>query len=367
MNKKPFIHVVKRKELPRSKTIILRIVAFVLALMAGGLFMLFIGCNPMEVYGTILMGCFRSTMAIQATVKILIPLVIAALGVSLAFKMRFWNIGAEGQIIMGGIFASYFALYHPNWPHFILLLVMFIAGALGGALWAYIPTFCKVRFNTNETLFTLMLNYIALYIICFLRDGPWADPNSPGFAKIPTFFDNATLDTVLGVHSGWIIAIILVVLVYIYMNYTKEGYELSVVGGSSATAAYAGMNVKKIMIRTMLLSGGICGIGGMIQATGADATLSVGVAGGVGFTAIIIAWMAQLDPRVIVVISALFAILEKGSRVVESNMGISADSSAVLQGIILFFIMGCEFFFRYSFRFREKAEEKPDNNTEEVA
>lgn len=354
--KAPLIHIVKRKELPLAKTVVLRIVAFILALFAGGLFMLAIGCNPLEVYQTILVGCFRSSAAVQATVKLLIPLVIAALGVSLAFKMKFWNIGAEGQIIMGGVFASYLALYHPNWPHFILIIAMFVAGALGGAVWAYIPTFCKVRFNTNETLFTLMLNYIALYIVCFLRDGLWADPTSPGFAKIATFDDNATLDKVLGVHSGWIIAIILVVAVFIYLNYTKQGYELAVVGGSKATANYAGMNVKKIMIRTMLLSGGICGIGGMVQVSGADATLSVGVAGGVGFTAIIIAWLSDLNPAVILVVSALFAILEKGSRVVESNMGISADSSAVLQGIILFFIMGCEFFFRYRFQVRGKED-----------
>ena len=352
--REPLLHVVKRDEIPAKKAMFLRIIAFLLALVAGGLFMLCIGCNPIDVYQTILVGCFRSSMAIQATVKIMIPLVIAALGVSLAFKMRFWNIGAEGQIIMGGVFASYFALYHSGLPHFLLIILMFLAGVLGGAIWAYIPTFCKVRFNTNETLFTLMLNYIALYIICFLRDGPWADPASPGFAKIATFNDNATLDKVLGIHSGWIIAIILVVAVYVYMNFTKQGYELSVVGGSVATATYAGMNVKKIMTRTMIISGGICGLGGMIQATGADATLSVGVAGGVGFTAIIVAWMAKLNPAEIVVISALFAILDKGSRVVESNMGISADSSAVLQGIILFFIIGCEFFFRYKFKMRSK-------------
>ncbi|MBE6014231.1 MAG: ABC transporter permease [Lachnospiraceae bacterium] len=352
--RQPLLHVVKREELPKYKTIILRLVAFVLALIAGGLFMFSIGCNPLEVYQTIIIGCFRSKAAFQATVKILVPLVIASLGVTLAFKMQFWNIGAEGQIIMGAVFASYFALFRSEWPHWILMIVMFIAGAVGGALWALIPTLFKVKFNTNETLFTLMLNYIALYIIAFLRDGPWADPSSPGFAKIATFDANATLDKVFGIHSGWVIAILLAVVVFIYMNYSKQGYELSVVGGSKATANYAGMNVKKIMIRTMLLSGGICGIGGMVQATGADATLSVGVAGGVGFTAIIVAWLSNLNPAIIVVISALFAILEKGSRVVESNMGISADSSAVLQGIILFFIIGCEFFFRYRFQKREK-------------
>ncbi len=356
--KQPLIHVVKRDELPPKKTIPLRILAFLLALVAGGLFMMAIGCNPFEVYATIINGCFRSKMAIQATVKIMIPLVISALGVTLAFKMQFWNIGAEGQIIMGAVFATYFALFHSDWPHWLLMIVMFLAGMIGGGLWALIPTIFKVKFGTNETLFTLMLNYIALYIIQFLRDGPWWDPKSPGYAKIATFVPNATLDKVLGVHSGWIIALVLCVFVFVYMKFTKQGYELSVVGGSKATASYAGMNVKKIMIRTMLISGAICGIAGMVQASGADATLSVGVAGGVGFTAIIVAWLANLNPGLILIISALFAILEKGSRVVESNMGISADSSAVLQGILLFFIIGCEFFFRYRFQKRAKKESK---------
>lgn len=351
--KEPLIRIAKRAELSDKKRMLLRLGSLLLALVAGGLFLLFLGYNPFSIYSTMVTGCFRSTMAIQATVRIIIPLLITSLGVTLAFKMRFWNIGAEGQIIMGAIFASYFALFCNNWPHWILVPVMLIAGMIGGGIWGLIPAFFKVKFGTNETLFTLMLNYIALYLIVFLRDGPWADPASPGFPKIARFVKNAQLDKVFGVHIGWIIALILVAAVFIYLRYTKQGYEISVVGESQATAAYAGMKVKKIVLRTMFLSGAVAGVAGMVQATGSDMTLATGVANGVGFTAIIVAWLAQLNPLGILLVSSLFGVMEKGGSVVESTFKLSADSSDVLQGIILFFVLAAEFFIRYRFTFRK--------------
>ena len=350
----PLMRTVKRAERSKMEIVRLRIIAFLLSLFAGGLFILLIGFNPIELYGTIVSGAFRSEMAIQATIKFMIPLLISSLGITLAFKMQFWNIGAEGQIIMGAIFSSYFALFHSDWPHLILLVVMFLAGFIGGGLWGLIPAYFKSRFNTNETLFTLMLNYIALHVISFLRDGPWKDPGSSGFPKIARFDVNAQLDKMLGVQFGWVIGLILVVIVYFYIKNTKQGYEISVVGESQATARYSGMNVKKIILRTMILSGGICGITGMIQSSGSDMTLASSVAGGVGFTAIIVAWLSNLNPFGILVVSFLFSVLEKGSSVMQSTYGISTYSASVLQGIILFFILGCEFFIRYKFVFRNK-------------
>ncbi len=347
--REPLFRTVKRAERSKTEILRLRIMAFIMALAAGGLFILCLGFNPVELYGTIVSGAFRSKMAIQATVKIMIPLLITSLGVILAFKMRFWNIGAEGQIIMGAVFSSYFALFYSNLPHFALLALMFVAGAVGGGLWGAIPAYFKTKFNTNETLFTLMLNYIALHIISYLRDGPWKDPGSSGFPKIARFVSNAQIDKVLGVQFGWIIALILVVAVFVYMRYTKHGYEISVVGESQSTAKYAGMNVKKVVLRTMLISGGICGLSGVIQSAGSDMTLASSVAGGVGFTAIIVAWLANLNPLGIFLVSFLFSILEKGSSVMQSTYGLSTYSAAVLQGIILFFILGSEFFIRYKF------------------
>ncbi len=349
VKKEPLIRVSKRTELPNKKIFLLRLFSVLLAIVAGGIFILLIGHNPFKVYGTIISGVFRSTLAFQGTIKIMIPLLISALGVTLAFKMQFWNIGAEGQIIMGAVFASYFALYHADMPHWLLIVIMLIVGIIGGGLWGLIPTVFKCKFGTNETLFTLMLNYIALYVISFLRDGPWKDPASSGFPKIARFAPNAQLDSVLGVQMGWVIGLILVVFVFVYLKYTKNGYEISVVGESKATAIYAGINVNKVTILTMFLSGGICGLAGVVQAAGSDMTLAGSVAGGVGFTAIIVSWLAQLNAFGILIVSFLFGVLEKGSSVMQSTYGISTYSAAVLQGIILFFVLGCEFFVRYKF------------------
>ena len=231
---------------------------------------------------------------------------------------------------------------------------MFAAGIIGGGIWGLIPAFFKTRFGTNETLFTLMLNYIALHIISYLQEGPWRDLEAQGFAKIARFDKNASLDKVFGVQFGWIIALVLVAAVFVYLKYSKQGYEISVVGESQETARYAGMNVRRIVLRTMFLSGAVCGIAGMVQATGSDITLTTAVAGGVGFTAIIVAWLSQLNPVMILVVSFLFSVLEKGSSVVQSNYGLSVDCADVLQGIILFFILGCELFVRYKFVFRKQ-------------
>ena len=357
--KEPLLRVVKHAELSRAQSIGLRILAVALALVVGGVFIAAIGYNPFEIYGTIISGCFRSPMAFQATVKFCIPMCISALGVTLAFKMRFWNIGGEGQLIMGAVFASFFALFCSGMPHFLLLAVMFVAGFVGGGLWGLIPAACREKWGTNETLFTLMLNYIALYIVAFLRDGPWRDPEAAGFNKIARFDPIPILDKVFGVHAGWIVMLVLVVLVSIYMSRTKQGYEIGVVGESRDTARYAGINVKRVVLRTMFLSGGIAGIAGMVQATGSDITLSTGVAGGVGFTGIIIAWLAQLNPYVSLLISFAFSILVKGSSVVQSSFGLSTDCAEVLQGIILFFIMAMEFFIRYKIVFRGHSEKRP--------
>ena len=341
------MHCVKRTDIYGYKAFIIRISAIVIALAFGGIFVAFMGLNPFSVYGKMLSGSFGTKMAIQATVKIAVPLLIASLGLALAFKMRFWNIGAEGQICIGAIAASYFALYCSEIPHILLLVIMLVVSALAAGIWGLIPAFFKAKFGTNETLFTLMMNYVALYIIVFLKDGPWKDPEAMGFNKIAMFADNARLPKLFGIHIGWIIALIILVLVYVYIKYTKSGYEINVVGESENTARYAGMNVKKIILKTMFLSSAICGIAGMIQATGADYTLSENVAGGDGFTAIIIAWMGRLNPIAILIVTILFSILERGGTTIQRAFNISSAASSVLQGIILFFVLGSEFFINY--------------------
>lgn len=352
--KEPLCRTVKREELPSNKILMLRISAVILSLIAGGIFILCVGFNPFKVYGAIVAGAFKSKIDIQSTIKIMIPLLVCSLGVTLAFKMKFWNIGAEGQLIFGATCATFFALFCSGWNHIVLVIVMAAAGFIGGGLWGLIPAFFKVKFNTNETLFTLMLNYIALSIVDMLKEGPWRDTRAQGFPKIARFDKNVQLHKVFGVQSGWILALILIAIVFFYLKYSKHGYEISVVGESQETARYAGMNVSKIVLRTMMISGGICGLAGMIQVSGTDATLTDSVAGGVGFTAIIVAWLAQLDPLGILLVSFLFSVLEKGSSIVQSTYGLSTDCASVLQGIILFFVLACEFYIRYKFVWRDR-------------
>lgn len=353
-NKKgPLIRVVKKVEISIGRNIALSLLAVAAAIIAGGVFILVIGQNPIEIYGTIVKGAWRSELATKGTIKIAIPLLIASLGITPAFQMKFWNIGAEGQIIMGGIFATYFALYFDQLPHGLLMLLMFAAGVVGGGLWGVLPAYFKTKYGTNETLFTLMLNYIALYMIKYFVEGPWRDPASSGFPKIATFSTNARLDTILGVHGGWVIGLVLVAVLFVYLKFSKQGYEIKVVGESVNTARYAGMNVKKIVLRTMFISGGICGIAGMAQVSGAAYTLGEGVAGGVGFTAITVAWLSKLNPILILVVTVLFSTLEKGCSVMQSTYGLSSAVSGILQGIILFFILGFEFFTQYRFVIRK--------------
>lgn len=349
--REPWIRIQKQDEMDGKNVILISLLAFFIALVAGGFFLMSLGLNPFEAYKIILSGAFSNIKYIEATIEIAIPLLVLSLGITLAFKMKFWNIGAEGQFIMGAIFASYFALFHNDWPHIVLLLVMFIAGFVGGGLIGYIPAYFKCKYGTNETLFTLMLNYIALYFITYFKEGPWKDPNYGGHPTIPRFIKNARLDQVFGIHFGWIIALLLVVIVSIYLRRSKHGYEISVVGESENTARYAGMNVKTIVTRTMFMSGGICGLAGMMQATGVNYTLDSGVASGVGFTAIIVAWLARLNPVAILIVSILLSILEKGSGVLESTYQLQSAVPDILQGIILFFVLGFDFFTRYKLAF----------------
>ena len=339
--------VIKKPEISQKQYTVITLTAIALALITSGLFILLLGLNPLAVYASMINGAFGSAYRVEQTIVVAIPLVIISLGIAIAFKMKFWNIGAEGQVIMGAFFASYLALHYPDAPRPLLLAAMLIAGFIGGALWGLIPAFFKARWDTNETIVTLMLNYIALQWITYLQYGPWKDPNSMGFPKIANFTKNAILPKFLGVHLGWVIAVILVVIIYVFLNHSKKGFEISVLGESINTARYAGVNIFRTILFSMFLSGGICGIAGMIQASAVANTLSVEVAGGVGFTAIITAWLGALKAPWIVLVSVLFAALVQGSSYIQSAFGISEASASLIQSMILFFVLGSDFFTKY--------------------
>ena len=342
----PLLRLAKRDGMPRGQVWAIRLGSFAAALLLSALIFLIMGHNPLGAFGTMVTGSLGKKTAIRQTVRIAIPLLGTALAIAPCFKMRFWNIGAEGQITAGAVGASYFALFWADkLPQVPLLMVMAVAGAICGGLWALIPAFFKARWGTNETLFTLMMNYIMIGVVKWLQGGPWE--GRPGSQIIPQFDDAAVLPKVLGVHCGWIIVLVLMVFMFIYMKYTKQGYEIAVIGESENTARYAGMNVGRIIMRTMFLSGAIAGLVGFIVSSGADNTLHAGVAAGVGFTAITVAWLAQLNPFAMVAISMLLAVLEKGASTLETQMAVPASISDIITGIFLFCMLGCEFFINY--------------------
>jgi len=346
--KEPFIRIAKRTDISRGRAWIIRIAAILLALVSGGLLIVALGHNPFAVYMDMINGSLSSNTKLISTVKIAIPLLGASLAIAPAFRMKFWNIGAEGQILAGAIAASYFALIqYQNLSRPMLLILMYAAGELAGGIWALIPAVFKAVWGTNETLFTLMLNYIILNFVTYLRTGPWKSPSSSQFPKIAMFDASARLPNVFGVHIGWIIVLVLVVFMYIYMKHSKHGYEIAVVGESEQTARYVGMNVPKIIMRTAFLSGAIAGLVGVLIVSGTSYSLTDNTAGGYGFTAITVAWLAKLNPFGMVAISAFLAILEKGSNTIQTTFKIPASAAEVLTGLILFFMLGCEFFINY--------------------
>ena len=350
--KTPLVRLAKRESMPAGAQWAIRIAAILLALAVGGLVILLSGNNPIQGYITIVEGALGKTSGIRQTVKNFIPLLGTALAIAPCFKMRFWNIGAEGQITAGAMCATYFALFWAEaLPQVPLLLIMAVAGAVGGGLWALIPAFFKARWGTNETLFTLMMNYIIIGVVKWLQGGPW-EKIPRGSQQIEQFASNACLPRVAGVYCGWIVVLVLTVLMFIYMRYTKHGYEIAVIGESENTARYAGMNVGWVIMRTMFLSGAIAGIVGFLLVSGANNTLYSGVANNAGFTAITVAWLAQLNPFAMVGISGLLAVLQKGADTLNTQMAIPASLSDVITGVLLFFMLGCEFFINYKLIFR---------------
>lgn len=350
------MRMIKRADMTTKKAIFIRTSAIVLALVVSAIFILILGHNPIDVYISMFKGAFGSVYRIKDTLTISIPLVVTSIGIMIAFKMKFWNIGAEGQILMGAFIATFFALNFNYLPKIILLPLMFIGGFVGGGLWALLPAFLKVKFDTNETIITLMMNYIAIKWITFLQYGPWRDPMSMGFPKIANFADNAIMPKVFGVHIGWIIALILVAVVTYFMNHSKGGYEISVVGESIDTARYAGMNVKKIIISSMMISGGICGIVGMMEASAVNQTLTSQLSAGYGYTAIITTWLSGLKSAIIVPVSILFAGMIKGGSFIQTAYQIPQSAAEVLQSMILFFVIGSEFFIQYKIVFSNKLQ-----------
>lgn len=334
-----------------------RITALFLAFAAIALVLLLMNYPPMKVFGSLAYGAFGKKIFIQETIKLTVPLLITALGVGLAFKMKLWNIGGEGQILMGGAAATAVAVFlSDKLPHIPMLLSMGAAAILAGGLYGLLPGFCKAKWNTNETLLTLMLNYVALKFIILMQNTECFQDSTNTYPKIKLLSANCRLPKLFGVHIGWVAALILAAVFWIYTRKTKQGYEMEVVGDSHNTAKYAGISVKKVLLRTFVLSAALCGFAGFLQVAGADGTLSETTAGGMGFTAIIVAWMANMNAGGMLLAALFISALERGANYVQTAFLLPASFAQIMTGVFLLFLMGCEFFIRFEVKVRKREQ-----------
>ncbi len=357
------IRLSKNDNLKLYKKLLIRIGAVVAALLVCAIVIISVtDLNPFEVYGGIINGALGTKRRVWVTIRDLLVLLLVAVGLVPAFKMRFWNIGAEGQILMGGLASAALMIYCSNLPGFVLIPLIMICSCAAGIIWGIIPAFFKAKYNTNETLFTLMMNYIAMQLITFCIVF-WENPpgsNSVGIINPKT--SAGWFPAVFGQRYGLNLIIVLVItsFVFFYLHYTKHGYELSVVGESWDTARYAGINVKKVIIRTMALSGGICGIAGCLVVSGASHTISTSLAGGRGFTAIIVAWMSNFNVFAMIVISFFLCFMENGAIQIASQFSLNENVSDIIVGIIIFFLIGSNFFINYKISFERKTKAVED-------
>ena len=363
-------HIVKRDTCPLWKRGLFYLVAIVAALAVGAVILYSIGVDAVEYYYQMFtMGTVGNRIAYKTFMNYLkefVPLVLTAIALSLAYKMRFWNIGGEGQFIMGAITSGFVALkFGQTLPMWVTLLIMCVAAMLVSGLYGLIAAAFKVKFGTNETLMTLMLNYVALYVLYFVGDtkAEWnfflseesARPVFVNFSEsvsFPTFKMGEKFE----LNSCVVFTVLIGVLIYIYLKYTKQGYEISVIGDSAGTANYAGMKVNRIVLRTVFLSAALVGLASAFK-VGTAGVLSTAITDDVGWTGIIVAWLAKLSTPVIFVVSALICVLQHGSTVAAATFSqVDSSFANMLQGIILFLVLAADLFIRFKIARTKKGE-----------
>ena len=361
MHKEPLFHMVKRGGISTKKAWMIRAVALILALIVCAAFIVPIThLNPLEVYSGLIDGAVGNNRRLWVTIRELSVLLCVAIGLTPAFKMKFWNIGGEGQILMGATAAAALMIYAgdalPNW---LLIVCICVVSAIAGMIWGLIPAVFKARFNTNETLFTLMLNYVAIQIVncCIVI---WENPagsNTVGIINKAT--KAGWFPKVFGMTYGLnvILVAILTVFIFVFLKSSKMGYEISVVGESVDTAHYACINVKKVIMKTMAFSGAICGFAGSLIVSGSSHTISTSTGGGFGFTAIIVAWMAKFNPFAMILVSGILIFMQQGSIQIATQFNLNENASDIITVIILFFLIGCEFFINYKLEIRKTKKE----------
>ena len=361
MRKESLFHISKREALPLPKALAIRLGIILLSLIFCGLVtMVLTGENPIGVYGTILDGAFGSSRRTGVTFRNVAILLGISLAVTPAFKMRFWNIGAEGQVLIGCLATTAcMILLGDKLPNIVVILISLIAAIAAGALWGFLPAFFKAKWNTNETLFTLMMNYVATQLSAFFII-LWEVPKGAG--KIGIINQSTKAGWLPEIANAYLLPILVVAILtgvmYLYLQYSKHGYEIAVVGESQRTASYAGIKVDRVIIRTMVFSGALCAFIGFMLTAGIDHTLTTTIVDGRGFTAVMVSWMSKFNPFIMIASSLLLVTMERGATEVSSSLGLNHSFADILTGIILFFIIATEFFITYKVTLRKNGKKE---------
>jgi len=354
--KEPLIHLSKRSTISPLKAWGIRLAAIALGFLLCGLlaFLLIdkLQENPEKIglfYEDFITGAFGSTRKLWKYLKDLSILLCIALALTPAFRMRFWNIGGEGQTLIGVLATIAVTFYlGGKIPEWLLIPLMLLAALLAGAIWGVIPAIFRARWGTNETLFTLMMNYVATSLVAFFLQ-IWVPSGSGALArqeygKMPTLGNDYLLII--------LIVLALTIGMYVYLRYTKHGYEINVVGESVRTAQYVGINYRKVIIRTMILSGALCGLAGYLIGAGLDQSITTDSVGGKGFTAIMVSWMGKFNPLAMILSAGLIQLLNQGAAQISKDFDVSKFFPSVIVGVILFFVIATEFFINYQVHFR---------------
>lgn len=358
------IQISKRGAVSRKRNIAIRLAAIALAIIVCAIItMATTGTDPLAVFSAFINGSFGSERKLWIFLQDTAILLIISLAVTPAFKMHCWNLGAEGQVLAGAMAAAAcMVLLGDTMSNGALIACMVIASVVTGALWAGIPAFFKAKFNTNETLFTLMMNYVATQIVAYFCV-KWENPVGSCTIGVINAQNEAGWLPQLGNKYLLVIlvAVIMTVLIYFYLSYTKHGYEIAVVGESERTARYIGIKVPRVIVRTMLFSGAICGVAGLLLVGGIHHTVSTSLVGGQGFTAVMVSWLAAFNPIVMILTSALLIFMGSGANQLASSCGLNQSFGDILTGVLIFFIIGSEFFVQYKISFRKKNKEAGEN------
>ena len=360
--REPLFHIVKRDTLPWYQAWGIRAVAIVLALLLCALITtLCTHLNPIKVFGTMFGGAFGSPRKIWILGQNLAILLCISLAVTPAFKMRFWNIGAEGQVLAGGLAAAACMIcLGDKLPNGLLIVLIVIAGILAGAVWAVIPAIFKAKWNTNETLFTLMMNYVATQLVAYFII-VWESPKGSGKVGIINQSTEAGWLPRIGGQAQLLPILVVALLtgmMYVYLTYSKHGYEIAVVGESQRTASYAGIKVDRVIIRTMVLSGAICGLMGYILTAGISHTLTTTIVDSRGFTAVMVSWMSKFNPFIMIASSLLLVVMSRGASEISTAFSLNQSFADILTGFILFFIIATEFFITYKVSLRKSSKKE---------